>query len=101
MGAVGIELTHIACVLELLILSQTFLAKLLRLSVFGLHVACYWLLDGRARSQSRSCSWENRVHWMPLGLSVVVFVVIQSIAARKRIVEMMHPCLTPNCKENH
>ncbi|CAL8375936.1 unnamed protein product [Arctogadus glacialis] len=38
---------------------------------------------------------------MPLGLSAVVLVVIQSMATRKRIGEMMHPCLTPDCTENH
>ncbi|CAL8406454.1 unnamed protein product [Arctogadus glacialis] len=63
----------------------------------------YWLVNRRARSsaKSRSSSWENRVHWMSLGLSAVVLVVIQSMATRKRIGEMMHPCLTPDCTENH
>ncbi len=101
MGAVGTELTHITCVLEVLILSPTCLAKLFSLSV--LTCMSYWLVDRRARSsaKSRSSSWENRVHWMPLDLSAVVLVVIQSMVTRKRIGEMMHPCLTPDCTRNH
>ena len=69
----------------MLILSPSCLAKLFSLSV----LACvlYWLVDRRARSSA--------------GLSAVVLVVIQSMATRKRIGEMMHPTLTPDCTENH
>lgn len=35
---------------------------------------------------------------MPLGLSAVVLVEIQSIASRK---SMVHPCLTPDCTGTH
>ena len=50
MGAVGMELTHITSVLEVLILSPSVLVCML-----------YWLVDRRARSsaKSRSFSWEN------------------------------------------
>ena len=36
----------------------------------------------------------------PLGLSAVVLRIIQSMATRKRIGQMTHPCCTPDSKEN-
>lgn len=61
-----------------------------------------WFVEGRARlfAKLRSSNWVDRVHWMPLGLSAVMFV-IQSIASNKRIGEMTHPCLTLDCLGHH
>ena len=53
------EFTHITCVLEVLILNPTCLAKLFSLSVLACMLC--WLVDRRARSSamSRSSSWES------------------------------------------
>ncbi|XP_021466168.2 uncharacterized protein LOC110528434 [Oncorhynchus mykiss] len=36
-----------------------------------------WLVERTAMSSSKSSSWVNRAHWMPLGLWDVVWVMIQ------------------------
>jgi len=89
MGAVWMELTHITCVLEMLILSPTCLAELFSLSV--LVCMLYWLVGRGAKSsvKSRSSSWENRIHWIPLGLFAMVLVVIH-MATRNRIAPLSH-----------
>lgn len=67
---------------------------------FRLHVGMV-CSSARSSAQSRSYSWEDEVHWMLLGLPAVVLVAIQSVASRKRVEELMHPCLSPDCIRNH
>ena len=87
MGAVGMELTHITE---------------LNLSGRVVQPVTFSLCAIRSSAKSVSSSWKNSVHWMPLCLSAVVLaVMIQSMASRKRIGEMMHPCLPPDCTEHH
>ena len=57
-------------------------------------------LQARSSAKSRSSSWENKVHWMPPGLSAVVFLITQSMAIRKRMGDMVHPCHTPDYMVN-
>lgn len=44
---------------------------------------------------------QLRVYLMPLVLSAVLLIVIQSIASRRRIGKMKHACLAPDCTGNH
>lgn len=55
-----------------------------------LPACCNGCLTGaRPSAKWTSSNWENRVHWMPLGLSTVVLVAIQSMMTRKRMEEML------------
>ena len=38
---------------------------------------------------------------MPLGLSEMVFLMVQSMMTRKRMGERIHPCLTQDLTFNH
>ena len=84
----------ITCVLDVLMVSPVCFAYISNLSVFS----CKWsrFTDRNARSSAklRSSYWEKRVHWIPLGLSDVVFRIIQSMMTKKRMGERIHPCLT-------
>lgn len=92
---------HITLALNGLMFKPTCMAKLFSLSVFSWR--CLNFVENTARSfaKSSSSSCEKGVYWMPLGLSAVVFHIIQSIVTRKRIGEMIQPCCTPDFTGNY
>ncbi|CAL8371652.1 unnamed protein product [Boreogadus saida] len=87
MGAVGMELTHITCVLEVLILSPSVLVCML-----------YWLVDRRARSSAKSRSFSP----LDASGSVCCIVVCDPVYGDQEEDRGDDaPCLTPDCTENH
>ena len=94
-------INDITCVLEALMFKPVCFAKVSSLSVFSCGCCSFKERAARSSAKSRSSCWEKRVHQMPLGLSAVAFRMTQSMAIRKRMVEMMQPCRTPDSTGSH
>lgn len=80
-GASGVELIHTVCFSS-------------RWSLFEERTA-------GELTKSRSSNWEKLVHFIFLGLSDVVFHMIQLIITKKKMGELIHPCCTPDSPGNH
>ena len=100
-GALGVVLMLITCVLDVLMVSPICFAYLSNRSVFSCRWSRFTDRNARSSAKSRSSNWEKRVHWIPLGLSDVVFRITQSMTTKKRMGERIHPCLTPDFTVNH
>ena len=90
-GVLAVVLTFISSVLLVLILSPVPADMVSRQVV--LSCTCRWLCDRTARSsaKSRSSSYVQGVHYIPLLLPVVVVFMIQSMTRRKINGDSRHP----------
>lgn len=100
-GAVGMALTNSHLSLGVLMLRPVCLAKTSRLSVFSSKLERFVKRKAKSSADSRSFRWEKKLHWMPLGISEVVVLMVQWMMTRKRMGERIHPCLTPYLTWNH
>ena len=84
-----VKLRVMISVLVWLILSPTWLAKLLRSSLAN---GDGYVIVKQDRQQSQD---PLMFHLIPLGPSSVVFLITQSMTILKRRADITHPCLTP------
>jgi hypothetical protein len=83
-----------------LMLSPVCLVYLFSLSVFSCRWVLFPYISARSSAKSRFSKWLNIVHCMPRLLSDVACLCIQSITTRKRIRDIMQPCLTSDLTLN-